>query len=295
MRDSSSGSISDSDVVLSDWPVYRNNVVDFLKYSRKRHHVACAWEVDLTHTQQRIRELQRRSMTGISFNAYLIYLLARAVSVHPEVQAVRVPFRRKVATFDGADVGTAVEHRLPDGRSIALPYTVRHADRKSLADICIEMRAASKAHLMDTDDGIRWRARLAHYPGFIRRLVWKWIDLDPARRRRVRGTFGLTNLNFLTDRGHEVFGYPMSLLTTSLCVGASYDRLVPCDEDPRGFRKSLRLCLTLLSDHDLVDGAPMGRFARTFSMALERGDGLDDDLVETLLAHRNASNRRSST
>lgn len=271
-------------VELRDWPVYRNNVVDFLNYSRKRHHISGMWEVDITHTQQRIQEVQRQARVAISFNAYLIYLLSRAVMEHPEIQAVRVPFRRSIAVFDGVDVGTAVEFRVPGRNSIALPYTVREADRKSLAEICVEMRDASKRNLMETDPGIRWRAKLAHLPAPVRRMIWRWVDLDPARRRRVRGTFGLTNLNFLSDGMGPGFGIPMPLLTSGLCVGSTYERLEPCNDDPRGFRVARKLCLTFQVDHDVVDGAPGLRFARTFTRALESAEGLDDAFASELAA-----------
>ncbi|MEM1127799.1 MAG: 2-oxo acid dehydrogenase subunit E2 [Bacteroidota bacterium] len=282
---------------LAPWPVYRNNVADLLAHAQRRPLISGLMEADVTETLHRIRTLQRRAGVGISLTAYLVYLLGQTTRRYPEMQAVRVPFRKKTARFHGVDVSTAVEHRLPGRGRLPVPYAVRDADRKSLAEICIELRTASKANLFEADPDLRLRARLAHLPRFVRRLFWRWVDLNPARRRRVRGTIGLSNLNGVTPFRRPGFVHAMTLLTTSLCVGALYDRLVPDADDPRGFRSSKRLCITLHCDHLLVDGAPMVRFAGSFLEALERGDGLDDELVDALIAHREhgASRRREET
>lgn len=270
--------------LLVDRPAYRRNVDDFLRQAQRIPHITGTGEADVTEALRRIGRLQRRARVGLSLNAYLAYLLGRAAQRHPEVQAVHIPFSRQVATFAGVDVNTIIEQRSPGRAPVIVSYIIRDADRKSLAAICREMRTASKRDLLETDDRAARLMRLARYPAPVRRLFWRWVDLDPARRRRFRGTIGLTNLNVVTVRDAPIFGHPVALLTTSLCVGSLYERLVPSDEDPHGFRRSKRLCLTLQCDHRLVDGAPMARFARTFYEALARGDGLDDDLAEQLAA-----------
>lgn len=273
------------------WPVYRNNIVDFLNHSRKRHHISALWEADVTECQARLRSLQRRTRIAISFNAYLVFLLSRATLKHPEIQSVRIPFRRKTACFDGVDVGTAIPGRTPDQRTIALAHTIRNAHAKSLAQICLEMREASNRNAFDHPD-IRWRYRLAHYPAWMRRWFWRWVDADPARRRRIRGTIGITNVSFLGDGKHLAFGIPMPLLTTNLCVGAVYEKLEPAPQQPKGFETRKKICLTLQSDHDVVDGAPLGLFVRTFTQSLEQAHGLHDAFADELVS-LHASHRTS--
>lgn len=270
-------------VTLRDWPVYRNNLSDFLHNAQRRKNVSFCWEVEITRVLERVQQVQRETKIAVSLNAYWIHLLARAVRQHPAMQAVRVPWRRRIAQYDGVDVGTAVEQRVPGFGSIAVPYTIRDADKKSLAQICVELRSARKRNLIAEDPGLRLRGRLAHFPRFLRLLFWKWVDLDPGRRRRIRGTVGITNLSFLSDQQRPAFGLPLALLPTNLTVGSTYPRLVPCDTDPRGFRVATMLCLTLTSDHEIVDGAPMVRFGRTLTQSIERADGLDDTLATQLV------------
>lgn len=268
---------------LRPWPVYRNNLSDFLHNAQRRKNVSCWWEVDITRVLEQVQRIQRETRVAVSLNAYWIHLFARAVRRHPEVQAVKVPWRRRIAQFDGVDVGAAVEQRVPGYGSIAVPYTIRGADTKSLAEICAELRAARKRNLIAEDPAIRLRARLAHLPRWARLMFWRWVDFNPARRRRIRGTVGITNLSFLADDQRPAFGLPLAILPANLAVGSIYKRLVPCDRDPRGFRTANMLCLTLTVDHEIIDGAPMVRFGRTLTQSMERADGLDETFVRDLL------------
>ncbi|MEM6599724.1 MAG: 2-oxo acid dehydrogenase subunit E2 [Cyanobacteria bacterium P01_C01_bin.69] len=264
-----------------DWPVHRNNITDFLANAKRKAQISGTWEIDITLAQARIKEIQRRTRIAISFNAYLIFLIGRAVHQHPEVQAVRLPWRRKLAFFDEVDVGTAVEQRMPDGALIPLPYIVRNAESKSLAEICYEMRQACKRDLISSDPDMRRWAQLAYFPTWLRRLIWNWVDLNPVRRRRVRGTFWLTNV--LTNGRTPGFGHFLAVMSSSLGIGSAYDRLVPSAQDPRGFVVRKHLCCTLGVDHVVIDGAPMVRFARTFADLLEKAEGLDEQFVEDLV------------
>lgn len=269
-------------VRLRDWPVYRNNVSDFLHNAQRKKNISCCWELDISPVLDRLQRIQRETRIAISLNAYWIYQLARAVRQHPEMQAVRVPLRRKLAQYDGVDVGTAVEQRIPGHGSIAVPYTIRNADKKSLAAICAELRGARKRNLLATDPALLLRGRLAHFPRWLRLLFWKWVDLDPARRRRIRGTVGITNLSYLADDQRPAFGIPLALLPCNLAIGSIYKRLVPCEADPRGFRAATMICFTLTVDHEVVDGAPMVRFGRTLTRAIEEAAGLDDAFASEL-------------
>lgn len=270
-----------------DWPVLRNNVSDFLQHAKRQPQISATWEIDITQAHERIRQIQRRTRIAISFNAYLIFLIGRTIQKYPEVQTIRVPWRRKMALFDGADINTIVEQRLPDNTPFPAPYVVRNAESKSLAEICLEMRQASKRNITNSEltaDSRFRRDRLAQLPGWLRQLFWAWVDSSPTRRRQVRGTFGLTNLNFLSHGLTAGFGHFLSNMSSSICIGSSYDRLVPNDLDPRGFVVRKHLCCTLAANHLVIDGAPLTRFAKTLTDALESAEGLDEQFAADLVA-----------
>ncbi|MEO0771094.1 MAG: 2-oxo acid dehydrogenase subunit E2 [Cyanobacteria bacterium J06649_4] len=269
------------------WPVLRNNVSDFLTQAKQVPQISATWEIDITKAHERIRQIQRQTRTAISFNAYLIFLISRSIQKYPEVQTIRVPWQRKMALYDGVDINTIVEQRLPDNTTFPAPYVVRNAESKSLAEICLEMRQASKRDLTNNEVNAKvrfGRERLAQLPGWLRRLFWAWVDANPARRRQVRGTFGLTNLNFLSHGLTAGFGHFLSNMSSSICIGSSYDRLVPNDKDPRGFVVRRHLCCTLAANHLVIDGAPLTRFAKTLTSALEAAEGLDEQFADDLIA-----------
>ena len=270
-----------------DWPILRNNVSDFLQHAKRLPQVSATWEIDITQAHERIRQIQRRTRIAISFNAYLIFLISRTIQKHPEVQTIRIPWRGKMAMFDGADISTIVEQRLPDKTPFPAPYVVRNAESKSLTEICLEMRQASKRDITNNELNaeIRFRReRLAQLPAWLRRLFWFWVDSSPVRLRQVRGTFGLSNLNLASQGMTAGFGHFLSILSSSLCIGSSYDRLVPDAEDPRGFSVRRHLCCTLAANHLVIDGAPLTRFAKTLTHALETAEGLDEQFAEDLIA-----------
>lgn len=270
-----------------DWPIIRNNVSDFLTQAKQVPQISATWEIDITQVHERIRQIQRQTRIAISFNAYLIFLISRTIQKYPEVQTIRVPWRRKMALYDGVDINTIVEQRLPDNTTFPAPYVVRNAESKSLAEICFEMRQASKRDLTNNELNATVRFRregLAQLPGWVRRLFWVWVDSSPARRRQVRGTFGLTNLNFLSHGLTAGFGHFLSNMSSSICVGSSYDRLVPNEEDSRGFVVRRHLCCTLAANHLVIDGAPLTRFAKTLTHALESAEGLDEQFTDDLIA-----------
>lgn len=269
------------------WPILRNNVSDFLTQAKQVPQISATWEIDITQAHERIRQIQRQTRIAISFNAYLIFLISRTIQKYPEVQTIRIPWRRKMALFDGVDINTIVEQRLPDNTPFPTPYVVRNAESKSLAEICLEMRQASKRDLTNNELNAEIhfrRERLAQMPSWLRRLFWTWVDSSPARRRQVRGTFGLTNLNFLSNGITAGFGHFLSNMSSSICIGSSYDRMVPNAEDSRGFVVRRHLCCTLAANHLVIDGAPLTRFAKTLTHALEAAEGLDEQFADDLIA-----------
>lgn len=267
---------------MTDWPRLRNPVVDLLECAHRQHNISAAWEVDFTVAADRMAQIRRTTGNAVSLNAYLIYALGRTIPRHPMMQAVRWRSKGKIATYEGVDVATAVEWAQPGRPPQPVGARISSAHEKSLAQICAEMRRLAKQDPRERPI-VRWRAKLARYPGWMRRIVWRWVDAHPQRRRQYRGTIALTNLNFLLDDRRPMYGFPLSPYTSTLTVGALYRRAVP-EAGQAVFRRFLTLTLTV--DHDLLDGSVAARFARTLTFFLESGEGLDDAFADEMRALR---------
>lgn len=263
------------------WPSARNVIVDVLDHQRP-HTVSGFGELRFSRALAAIERCRRGSRTAVSAHAFLLWCLARAAAEHPAVVTYR--HRRRLITFENVDVATMLEKRLPDGTRIAVAYTFRAADRRSLAEINWEMRAASRRSLND-DPAVRSRRRIAGLPRFIRRLVFRRILTNPFRLQRVYGTLAMSTIR-ASETMQPLFTIPPNMCTTSLTIGSVTRRFLPDEHDRPVLEKVL--CVGASVDHDVVDGMIMMRFCRRFGELVETAAGLDDAFVAQTLALRAA-------
>jgi pyruvate/2-oxoglutarate dehydrogenase complex dihydrolipoamide acyltransferase (E2) component len=254
------------------WPLLRNAVVSVLR----QHRPFTAYgfgEADVTEALAAIGRHQRALGVAVSLHAFVLYCLARAAAEHPNVLTYRRG--RRLVTFADADVGTAIEKKLPDRRRLPVGYVFRGAQQKSLARINWELRQACRSDLA-ADPSVRLRRRVARMPGVLRWAVSRSILRNPFRLRRYHGTIGLTNLQ---SPGHQrpFFALPPNIFTLTVAIGNLTERLVPQADGTQARRRVL--CLSAGADHAVIDGADLARFARRFTQLLESAAGLDDSFV----------------
>jgi pyruvate/2-oxoglutarate dehydrogenase complex dihydrolipoamide acyltransferase (E2) component len=270
------------------WPVLRNVIIDFLSL-RRPHTVYGFGEVDITHVLQRIGTVRRQTRVAISLNTCLLHCLALAIREHPSMHAYR--WGNRLLFPDRVDIGTVIEKHLPDGMRIPVGYVVRGADRKGIAAIQQELRAAMRAPGLNNGAAARQRRAIAHLPTWLRRCIWWWIRRSPLPFWESRGTVGLTNPQAPGFRRPLHFTAPTPY-TFTLQVGGQYRRaeLAP---DGSVVQKTY-LCLTAAMDHDIVDGMTMLRFARRFAELLETGAGLEEHRPDTFHAMAAEANQDSA-
>jgi pyruvate/2-oxoglutarate dehydrogenase complex dihydrolipoamide acyltransferase (E2) component len=116
-------------------PPERALVVDGGILGSKRHIIYGLVEVDVT----RAREIRRKQENKVSFTAYLVACLARAVEKHPNVQAYK--FGRKNVIFHDVDVSIMIE---AEKGGVAIPHILRNANTRSARDISDEIQTIKK-------------------------------------------------------------------------------------------------------------------------------------------------------
>ena len=253
------------------WPWLRTVIVGII--SNHRPHTCWALaEADVTEALAGLRERGRRVRIALSPHAWAVYCLARAAADHPGVLSYRHGSR--LLTFDDADVGSAIDHRLPNGDRIPVGWIVRGAQHRSLAEINWDLRRAAKAGL-PTDASARARRRLATLPAPLRWWGLRRIRTDPRVLRHHHGTIGLTNLQ--SPGSHAPFwALPPNLFTVTIALGSVTERMVPQRDGTVLPRKIL--CLGAGADHAVIDGAPLAAFAGRFIELLQSAAGIDDQL-----------------
>ncbi len=250
------------------FPSARNPIIDAGYMSSKRHLIHGFLELDVTDARRILKDTTGKDGQPLSFTAFLVASYGRALHQHPKIQALREILGRLVV-FHDVDVATLVE---PSPGMVAIPHVVRAAQSRTVRDISEEIRSIQV-------DQHPWRnlealATLgARLPRFFRLTYMRFYQLNPVAFKRLAGTTQVSSIGMFGKRAGWGVGF-LAYHSVGLLVGG-------IAETPLAYQGSiaLRECLyvTLTFDHDIVDGAPAARFARTFSELVESASALNDE------------------
>lgn len=229
-------------------------------------------EVDVTRARTTLREYHAKTGESLSFTAFLIACLAKAVDEHKAVHAYRKGGKRLIL-FDEVDVWTPIEHDVA-GRKQVVPSIIHAANRKTFSEIHREIRAAQRRDIARGANRLRFLPRFLFRPYF-------WLFYQIGRRypqvwKKSVGTVGMTAVGMFA--GGAGWGIPIPAPSLMVTVGGIGEKPVGVDG-----QIALReyLCLTISFDHELVDGAPAARFTRRLKELIESGYGLEDIIAES--------------
>jgi pyruvate/2-oxoglutarate dehydrogenase complex dihydrolipoamide acyltransferase (E2) component len=244
-----------------------------MEVGRRRHHVAGLGEIDVTDSRSAIREYRRTSGKGMSLTAWVVKCVSQAVAEQPEVQACRKG-RRGLVIFEDVDVLVVVE-RLVGNERLPLPYIVRRANAKSLQQVHDEIRSAQTQELAGHEVSLGqvpapWFAPFfRRLPEVLQRIPFGLVARHPFLAKRVQGTVGVTAVGMFG----RFAGWPLTvgLHTLDFALGGVVRR-----PGVVGGKVAIReyLRMTVLVDHDVVDGAPAARFISRLGQLMESGSGL---------------------
>jgi pyruvate/2-oxoglutarate dehydrogenase complex dihydrolipoamide acyltransferase (E2) component len=239
-------------------------------------------EVDVTRARAFLREHKAKTGESLSFTAFLIACLAKAVEEHKAVQAMRLG-RKRLILFEEVDVYTPIERDVAGQKEI-MPHIIRAANRKTFREIHQEIRAAQVqdvAQAWEVIKAIHWPWLLL-LPAF-RVMVWI-TERSPQVWKKYRGTVGLTAVGMF-GKGAE-WGIPLPSHSLWITVGGIGEKPVLVDG-----HIAMRdyLSLTISFDHDIIDGAPAARFTQRLKELIESGYGLGDSTEEKELAGAEAA------
>jgi pyruvate/2-oxoglutarate dehydrogenase complex dihydrolipoamide acyltransferase (E2) component len=263
------------------FPRYRRLIVDAGRASQARHPIWGLIEVDVSEARNRIRAAGDSTDERPSFTAFVVSCVARAVAEDPTVHAYRDLFDRLVM-FEDVDVNVLIEIK-PDvqrfpianaaraaGRRFPMNHVVRRANLRSVADIGQEIRGVrtepSLSPSMDLARSMTW---LLWLPSWLRARLLSLLPRLPYRQRGLLGTVAVSAIGMAGRGGGWGITFPIHTLT--VVVGGIVERPA-VSEGSVVVREYVDL--TLIFDHDVVDGAPAARFAARLRDLLESASGL---------------------
>jgi pyruvate/2-oxoglutarate dehydrogenase complex dihydrolipoamide acyltransferase (E2) component len=276
----------------SDFSRFRNPTIDTMIWGRKRHHIPILLDINVTAARAAIHAQKAKTGQGISFTGWIIKCLAQAVSEHKHVHALRKGKRQLIA-FDDVDVAIIVERVADTGEKLPMPYIIRKANEKTVAEIHAEIRAAQRSpvagEVQIDSHRAAWMTKIfTVLPQFVRDwFFWQPVFRNPFWFKRMMGTVSVTSLGIVGQNGMS-WGIPIGVHPLIIAVGGIVKRPGVLHEQIviREF-----VGLTVLFDHDVTDGAPVARFIKRLQelMADRYGleEGLRDDSHDSIneLAH----------
>lgn len=237
------------------------------------HPMAGFIELDVTDALTALDRLKKRGVR-VSLFAFVVRAIGVAISEHPDLNLVR--HGKRLARFEDVDISVPVEVETPEGR-FPKEVVVRRAQHKSAPEIFAELEGGRTRHVRtgDTGEEDRWSHRLMrlvrHLPRFVRLAVIRFVLRSAFRIKARAGTTLVTSVGkFASIPGHQ-----LTLITgpraSSYVVGAVVEKPW-AHAGQLALRKVL--AITIVVDHDLVDGAPAARFALRLQQLIESADGL---------------------
>ncbi len=257
---------------VSEFPRTRLATFDIGALSRKKHYVTALLELDVTEARRKLRE-RKRAGAKVSFTGWLLQTIAGTVARHREAAAFRVG-RRKLMVFDDVNVSLIVEKEV-DGQRVPLPLLIRKADGRTAEEITAEIDRAKAGRLdgeqMVLERGMTAAEKLYYFlPGAVRRLAWRLMMKRPRFLFAKMGNVVVTAVGMMG----QVNGWfvQTSVHPLSFGIGSIVKKPVARGDE---VVVAEMLHLSVLVDHDAVDGAPMARFIAALTESIESGAGLD--------------------
>jgi 2-oxoacid dehydrogenases acyltransferase (catalytic domain) len=257
-----------------DLPAARREIPNYLDLIWWKHCIYGMLEVDVTVTKQFIEEYKAQTGELLSFTGYLVFCFAQAVEEDKSVQAY-LKGRKQLVLFDDVDVGMTIERQI-DGAKAPMGHIMRAANRKSYLEIHQEIRAVQARPVPPNKGMAPWfrTAMLLPWPlpRLVNALIRTAMRRDPTSFVSMGGTVGVTAVGMFGE-GQGGWGLVPLPYSVGLVVGSTAWK--PAIVDGRIEPREI-LNLTVVFDHDVIDGAPASRFARKLIELIESGYGLPE-------------------
>ena len=237
------------------------------------HPMIALLELDVTRATQAIADLQVDGVR-VSLFAFLVHAIAKAIAEHPDMNLVR--HGRRLVRFEDVDVSVPVEVSTPAG-NFPREVVLRSAQTRSPSELYAELEAARHGHRRHGDLGAEDRRNrglaraFGWLPRFVRIAILRLFMRNAFRIKQMAGTTLVTSVGKFA----AIPGFGFTLMTgpraATFAIGGVVDK--PWVDHGRVVARSV-LALSIIVDHDLVDGAPATRFARRLQELVESAAGL---------------------
>ncbi len=263
-----------------DFPIERRAMPAYLDLKFGRHVMYALLEVDVMAARKFIEDYKAQTGEQLSFTGYLAFCLAYAVDENKAVQAYRKGSKRLIV-FDDVDVGIMIERKQRETH-VLTGHVLRGANHKTYHEIHQEIRSAQSEPVPPNNGLPAWfrSALLLPWPlsMLFKALFRMIVSRNPTLVTSMGGTVGVSSVGMF-GKGHSGWGIADGSHGLDLVVGGTGRKLAEVDGR---IESREMLSLTIIFDHDVIDGAPAARFTKKLVELIESGYGLDEGQSQTV-------------
>ncbi len=222
-------------------PRSRIATFDTFSVGLSRHHVSAILEFDVTESRRKLQILRRN--------------------------------RKKLIIFDDVNISILIEKKM-DGQKVPMPLVIEKTNQKSALEINSEIERARDQLLSAKDIVLKkktTRTQNIYYglPGFLRRAVWRMMLNNPRFAFQKMGNVVITSVGMMG----KINGWFIHKSIHPLSFGIGSILKKPVVKDAQIKVRDV-LNMTILCDHDVMDGAPMVKFLNDLTRYIESGEGI---------------------
>ena len=254
---------------IHKFPKSRIATIDICEIGKRKHHVTGLIELDISKSREKIREYNKDNKNKISFTAWIISVISNTIQKYETASSYRKG-KNRLMIFENINVSIIVEKDL-NGQKVPIPLIIKKTNKMSIEAISMQINDAKNKPLSNKDIVLQRKAdRLEsiYYflPGFIRRYVWQYLLRHPKVAFKKMGNVAITSIGMMG----QIKGWFIPISIHPICFGLSSIVKKPTViEDRIEIREILNM--SILIDHDVIDGAPIARFISELSRNIENG------------------------
>lgn len=254
------------DYSVRRFPKSRIATFDICAVSNLKHYVSVMLELDITESRKKVKAL-RQEGSKITFFGWMLKCIATAINSHP-ASAASLKNRREIIFFNSVTISTIIEKEI-DGIKVPVPMIIKDANAKSAQEISIEVEDAKRAEagsgtVVLNKEPNRMEGIYYLLPGFLRRAVWRFILKRPKFAFKKMGNVAVTSLGM--SGNVNAWFIHKSIHPISFGIGSVTKKPLVVNDSVE-IREVLNM--TILIDHDVIDGVPMAKFVKDLSKAIE--------------------------
>jgi len=254
---------------IQKFPKSRIATIDICGIGKRKHHVIGLIEFDVSESRKKIREYNKNSSNKISFIAWIISVISYTIKKY-ETSSSYLKGKNTLMIFEDINVSVIVEKDI-NGHKVPIPLLIEKANEISIEAISMQINEAKNKKLSNNDIVLQKKTnRLERiyyfFPGFIRRYAWKYLLRHPSLAFKKMGNVAITSIGMMG----QIKGWFIPISVHPICFGLSSVIKKPIViEDRIEIREILNM--SVLLNHDVIDGAPMARFISDLSKNIEKG------------------------